>query len=74
MYCTNYDYFNWFNIILNKNSSIIFYDKIAVISEGKIVEFASPKDLLQDKTSDFCKLINEMGTEGKKRMMAMVGL
>jgi ATP-binding cassette, subfamily C (CFTR/MRP), member 1 len=60
--------------IAHRLETIIFYDKIAVISEGKIVEFASPKELLQDKTSDFCKVINEMGTEGKKRMMAMVGL
>ena len=60
--------------IAHRLETIIFYDKIAVISKGKIVEFASPKDLLLDETSDFSKLIDEMGVEGKKRMMEMVGL
>ena len=60
--------------IAHRLETIIFYDKIAVISEGKIVELASPRVLLHNPNSSFSKLVDEMGKDSKQRMMAMVGL
>ena len=60
--------------IAHRLETIIFYDKIAVIGEGKIIELASPKTLLQNSNSSFSKLVDEMGKESKERMMGMAGL
>ena len=60
--------------IAHRLETIIFYDKIAVISEGKIIELASPKTLLQNSNSSFSKLVDEMGKDSKQRMMGMAGL
>ena len=60
--------------IAHRLETIIFYDKIAVISEGKIAEYATPKELLSNKDSAFFKLVNEMGEEAAQRMHQHVGL
>merc|ERR1712166_1419108 len=60
--------------IAHRLETIIFYDKIAVISDGKIAEYASPKTLLSDKNSAFSKLVDEMGVEAAQRMRDYVGL
>ncbi len=42
--------------IAHRIKTIISYDKILVLDNGKTVEFDSPKNLLNDKNSLFYKL------------------
>eukprot|EP01091_Cochliopodium_minus_P001043 TRINITY_DN10917_c0_g1_i1.p2 TRINITY_DN10917_c0_g1~~TRINITY_DN10917_c0_g1_i1.p2 ORF type:complete len:103 (-),score=17.57 TRINITY_DN10917_c0_g1_i1:62-370(-) len=45
--------------IAHRINTILDYDKIMVISEGLVVEFASPQDLLNDSKSVFFSMVNE---------------
>jgi ABC-type multidrug transport system fused ATPase/permease subunit len=42
--------------IAHRIASILDYDKIVVLDEGRVIEFASPTDLLADKNSAFSKM------------------
>ena len=42
--------------IAHRIKTIINYDKILVLEKGKILEFDSPKNLLENKNSYFYKL------------------
>lgn len=42
--------------VAHKLDSILDFDKVALLDEGKIIEFDSPYDLLADKQSAFHKL------------------
>ena len=39
--------------IAHRLSTIMDYDKVLVMQEGQVAEFASPKELLEDKSSIF---------------------
>jgi len=46
--------------IAHRLNTIINSDKIAVMSHGRLLEYASPKTLLQNPKSEFAKLLNEL--------------
>lgn len=46
--------------IAHRMNTIINSDKIAVMSHGRLLEYASPKTLLQNPKSEFAKLLNEL--------------
>ncbi|XP_045479559.1 probable multidrug resistance-associated protein lethal(2)03659 isoform X2 [Harmonia axyridis] len=45
--------------ITHRVSTVLDYDKIMLIDSGELIEFASPKDLLRDKTSKLYDIIHE---------------
>lgn len=45
--------------IAHRISTIMDYDKVLVLEDGQVAEFASPKDLLEDKTSIFRSLCHD---------------
>ncbi|ORZ33398.1 P-loop containing nucleoside triphosphate hydrolase protein [Catenaria anguillulae PL171] len=49
--------------IAHRLNTIIDYDRIAVLSNGELVEFASPHELLQRPDSLFTALVEETGAE-----------
>ena len=56
------DYFrNWTVIaIAHKLDSIMHFDKVAVMSDGRLVECDSPRTLLQNPRSNFKSLYDSM--------------
>ena len=49
----------------------MFYDRIFVFEDGKIVEKDKPGVLLRDEQSRFRKMVEENGPEFMKRMLEM---
>ena len=49
--------------IAHRLNTIIDYDKVLVISYGKVVEFDSPANLLRDQHSHFSSMVAETGAE-----------
>ena len=41
--------------------TIIDSDKILVLSQGEVIEFASPYELLSDEQSQFAQLVSQTG-------------
>ena len=53
--------------IAHRLNTIIASDRVLVLSFGKIKEFDSPSNLMNDKDSEFSKLLKELKKkEGKK--------
>ena len=53
--------------IAHRLNTIIASDRVLVLSFGKIKEFDSPSNLMNDKDSEFSKLLIELKKkEGKK--------
>jgi len=57
--------------IAHRLITIAQYDRIMVMSEGKIVEFDTPLNLMKNENSYFAKLVKESGPEFEKRMIAL---
>ena len=55
--------------IAHRLNTIIFYDRILVLDEGKIVESGTPLDLIMKEDGLFRELIEENGNEFKKKMI-----
>jgi len=47
--------------IAHRLNTIIDYDRIAVLSEGRLIEFGAPADLLKDRQSTFFDMCKEAG-------------
>ncbi len=54
--------------IAHRLNTIIQYDKIIVLSNGEIVEFDTPLNLMDKEDGAFAKLINENGPEFANKM------
>lgn len=58
--------------IAHRISTVIDYDKIMVLDEGRLVEFGHPWELLSkaegDESAFFLRMVNEMGVEAKKEL------
>ena len=50
----------------------MFYDRIFVFEDGKIVEKEKPGVLLRDEQSRFRKMVEENGPEFTKKMFNMI--
>lgn len=48
--------------IAHRLNTILDYDKVMVLDKGKIIEFASPQELLADRNSVFASMANSLGT------------
>jgi ABC-type multidrug transport system fused ATPase/permease subunit len=47
-------------VIAHRLNTIIKSDKVLVLSYGQIKEFDSPKNLMNDKSSEFSQLLKEL--------------
>jgi ABC-type multidrug transport system fused ATPase/permease subunit len=54
--------------IAHRLNTIIYYDKILFLREGRILEYGSPKDLLKDRQSQFSQMVLENGEDYFKEM------
>ena len=45
--------------IAHRLSTIMDYDKVLVMQEGQVAEFASPKELLEDKSTIFYSMCSD---------------
>jgi ABC-type multidrug transport system fused ATPase/permease subunit len=54
--------------IAHRLDTIIDFDKIAVLDQGRVVEFDHPARLLMRETSVFKSLVAELGPEGAEKM------
>lgn len=52
--------------IAHRISTIMDYDKVLVLEDGQVAEFATPKELLEDKSSIFKSLCNDANIETEK--------
>lgn len=52
--------------IAHRINTIIKSDKVLVLSYGKVKEYDSPANLMQDQTSEFTKLLKELKKEEKE--------
>lgn len=43
-------------MIAHRLSSLLDFDRVAILDEGKLVEFGAPSELLTDESSQFAKL------------------
>lgn len=57
--CALPDFFSF--VIAHRLNTILGCDRILVLSAGKVAEFASPAELLEDKTSIFYSMASESG-------------
>ena len=44
-------------IIAHRLNTIIHSDRVLVLSFGEVKEFGAPKELMEDKNSEFAKLL-----------------
>lgn len=47
--------------VAHRLATVLDYDKILVLNQGKVVEFGSPKDLLQKEGGEFRRMVDVMG-------------
>ena len=47
--------------IAHRLNTVADYDKIMVMSFGKVIEYDSPRLLLQNQQSEFSKMVKETG-------------
>jgi ATP-binding cassette, subfamily C (CFTR/MRP), member 1 len=57
--------------IAHRLNTIADYDIIMVLSQGKVVEYASPKKLLSDPESEFSKMVMETGESNAATIRAI---
>lgn len=52
------EHFNHHTIIMiaHRMSSLLDFDRVAVLEGGRLVEFGAPSELLQDTSSHFARL------------------
>lgn len=53
-------------MIAHRLSSLVDFDRVAVLDGGSLVEFGSPAELLRDGSGHFAKLYNNSATTGRK--------
>jgi ABC-type multidrug transport system ATPase subunit len=50
-----------FTIIIDRLHTIIDFDRVLVLSQGEVVEYDTPSNLLSKGSSEFAKLCKETG-------------
>ena len=58
-------------IIAHRLNSIITCDKILVLDEGRVVEYDTPKVLLEKENGNFMHLVKETGIESSTHLIKM---
>jgi ABC-type multidrug transport system fused ATPase/permease subunit len=54
--------------IAHRLNTVIAYDKILVLEEGKIKDFGTPKEMLGNTSSYLYKLVSEQGNDYLQKM------
>ncbi|RPB21589.1 P-loop containing nucleoside triphosphate hydrolase protein [Terfezia boudieri ATCC MYA-4762] len=57
-------------VIAHRLATVVGYDRIMVLGEGKVVEFGTPWELLQKEDGAFSAMVRESGEEQGLRRMA----
>ena len=57
--------------IAHRLNTIMDYDYVLVMSEGRAVEFGSPAELLQNERGTFSELVNSTGSHGAAALRSM---
>ncbi len=60
--------------IAHRLNTIIDYDRVLVLDHGNIVEFASPKELLQKPNGVFLAMAEETGAENMDNFRKILGI
>ena len=58
--------------IAHRLNTIMDYDKVLVMDDGKVAEFASPRELLKNERGHFSNLVDSMGNESSIALRDMV--
>lgn len=58
--------------IAHRLNTIVTYDRILVLDDGNIKEFDTPKNLLNDKNSQFYKIVIENGEDYYQKLYNMI--
>jgi len=58
-------------VIAHRLATVVGYDRVMVLGEGKVVEFGAPWELLQKEDGAFRGMVRESGEEQTLRRMAM---
>ena len=60
-----------FSLRCSRINTIVDYDKIVVLESGRLSEFASPGDLLEDERGTFSGLVDATGKKSSRRLRAI---
>ena len=55
-------------VIAHRLDTVIDFDKILVLGDGRVLEYGSPKDLLSNEDGAFASMIAHMGDEAATRL------
>lgn len=55
--------------IAHRLQTIIDFDSIVILSDGKVIEVGSPHELLKNTDSSFSEMVNAMGSDVRKDMI-----
>lgn len=58
--------------VAHRLNTIMDYDKVLVMDDGQVAEFASPKELLENKQGYFSQLVDSTGEESSNALRNMV--
>jgi ABC-type multidrug transport system fused ATPase/permease subunit len=57
--------------IAHRLNTVVDYDRVLVLSFGKVKEFDTPANLLRDPRSDFCSMVAETGAQNAESLRQM---
>ncbi|KAJ3026911.1 UNVERIFIED_CONTAM: hypothetical protein HDU68_004835 [Siphonaria sp. JEL0065] len=60
--------------IAHRLNTVMESDRILVLENGRVVEFDTPRKLLEKKGGIFASMVNETGTANAKALKGMIGL
>lgn len=60
--------------IAHRINTIIDYDRVLVMSKGRVSEYDTPKNLLNNPDSVFTSMVNETGAQNAAHLRSLAGL
>ncbi|KAF9578434.1 hypothetical protein BGW38_005754, partial [Lunasporangiospora selenospora] len=60
--------------VAHRLNTIIDYDRILVMNQGKVAEYDTPRNLLSNPDSIFSSMVNETGAQNASHLKTLAGL